>query len=606
MEAAIPPSLIYFIGALLVPLFRGRARQVFAVLVPLVGFLYYFSLNAALKADGVINPVTGAKELFLWTHQLLDFQLVLGRIDGWSLIFYNIFALLGIIGIIYNLKGNSALELSAGLLYAGAALGAVMAGDLITMFVFWELLTVGAILLILSRNTARANRAAYRYFLIHVLGGVILLAGLGLHIQETGSIAFGKIGLSGMGSWLIFIGLGINCAWPVVGAWLTDTYPEASVGGLIFMATFTTKTAVFVLARTFPGEEALIWIGIVMAVVPLFYAVISNDLRRVLAYCLINQVGFMVIGIGIGTALSLNGTAAHAYCHILYKALLFMSIGAVMYRTGTSRATDLGGLVRSMPFTCACCAIGALSTSFPFFCGFVSKAMILSAAAKGGEVAAWLAMMFGAAAVFHQAGLKVTYFAFFSRDSGIRCQDAPGNMKIAMGLTALVSIVVGTFPHATLYKMLPEAASYEPYTVGHVTDQITLLAFASLAFALMILAGVYPAEVRSVNLDAGWIYRKGGRGFYWVMDKSLNAINRGAHATFIGGFAKWLTRTLNAAPTELLCWLLTPYWKLRGLSATEMKQHQDQLRLKSQFGAFPIGVTACLAVFLLALLILLA
>ena len=416
MPDALPPFLIYLLGALVVPLLRGRARQAFALLVPVVGFVNFF-----LIPEGVH-----------WRIPLLDFELILGRADAWSLIFLNVFTLLSFAGILYIVRDNKPLDLSAGLLYSGSAMGAVLAGDLLTLFFFWEMLTLGAVLCLLARGTKSSGRAAYRYLLVHVLGGVILLAGLALHLGSGGSLAFDQIELTGPGPILIFLGFGVNCAWPIIGAWLPDTYPEASVGGVVFMATFTTKTAVYALARTFPGEPVLITIGLVMATVSLLYAVIENDLRKVLAYCLINQVGFMVIAIGMGTDLALNGAAAHAYCHILYKALLFMVVGAVIYRTGKSRATDLGGLARSMPLTCGFGIIGALAMSAPWFCGFVSKSIIMGAAGYQGYSVVWLVLLFASAGVFLLAGIKVVYFTFFHRDAGVRCEEAPTNQLAAM------------------------------------------------------------------------------------------------------------------------------------------------------------------------------
>ncbi len=371
------------------------------------------------------------------------------------------------------------------------------------------------------------------------------------------------------------------------------------------MATYTTKTAVFVLARTFPGEVALIWIGATMAMLPIFYAVIENDLRRVLAYSLVNQVGFMVVGVGLGTPLSLNGTAAHAYCHILYKALLFMSIGAVLYRTGKSKATELGGLYKSMPFTCICCCIGAASISaFPFFSGFVSKSMVMSAAAGGGYIVVWLALLFASAGVFHHAGIKIPFFAFFSHDSGLRCKEAPLNMQIAMGITAFLCIFVGSFPNAFLYKMIPEAATYEPYTVAHVTDQFALLFFSALAFTLLMRAGLYPAEIRSTNVDADWIYRKGGSSFSGLMDRTLNSINTAVHRTIVGGLIKEIGRFTAEGPTRILIGIMTPYWSLTGKNSQEQKQLRLTIRAGVERGAFPIGITAWLSVLGLAILFL--
>ncbi len=591
MFEAVPPAAIYLLGALLVPFLKGRSRQIFALAIPLVGLLNYTAITEGVH----------------WTASLLDFELILGRADRWSLIYLNIFTVLSFIGILYIINDNKALDLSAGLLYAGSAMGVVMAGDLLTLFFFWEMLTMGAVLCILARKTRDSGKAAYRYLLVHVFGGVILLAGILIHLATGGSVAFDKIELSGIGAWLIFLGFGINCAWPIVGAWLTDTYPEASIGGVIFMATYTTKTAVYVLARTFPGEDTLLWIGMAMATIPIFYAVIENDLRRVLAYSLINQVGFMVVGVGLGTALSLNGTAAHAYCHILYKALLFMSIGAVIYRTGKSKATELGGLYRSMPWTCVFCCIGAASISaFPFFSGFVSKSMIMSAAASMGTwqtTLIWAALLFASAGVFHHAGIKIPFFAFFSHDSGIRCKEAPLNQLIAMGIAAFLCVFVGTFPKMFLYPMLPNPeVSYEPYTVGHVTDQYALLLFSALAFTLLMRAGLYPAEIRSTNVDADYLYRRGGPFLYRIFDKVLNAANRLASALFIGVIARNVCNFFESGASRLACWVMTPVWVMQGADGKQIEDNRQAFFRIARKGALPIGITAFCAVVMLGLL----
>lgn len=590
MPEAVPPFLIYLLGALIVPFLRGRTRQVFALAVPVLGLVNFYLISKGLH----------------WKVELLEFELILGRADAWSLLFTHIFTIISFAGILYIVRDNAALDLSAGLLYAGSAMGAVMAGDLITLFFFWEMLTLGAVLCLLARGTPSSGSAAKRYLLVHVFGGVVLLAGLVLHLAASGSIAFDKIELSGPGPWLMFLGFGINCAWPVVGAWLADTYPEASVGGIVFMATFTTKTAVYVLARTFPGEPLLLWIGVVMAVLPLCYAVIENDLRRVLAYCLINQVGFMVIGIGLGTPLALNGTAAHAYSHVLYKALLFMAIGSVLYRTGKVKATELGGLARSMPVTCLFCCLGALSISAPLFAGFVGKSMIISAAASGGHGLIFLALLFGSAGVFLLAGIKVTYFAFFHRDSGLRCEEAPLNQLLAMGTIAAMSLLVGTFPQQFLYPMLPDLAiRYEPYTLAHVTDQILLLLFSGLAFVLMRRAGWYPAEIRATNLDAAWLYREGGPLVYRLADKNLNALNAGVARLVLGKFVPAVTNFFESGAPRLACFLISPLWAIQGLTPEEADAARHSVFRRAKHGTFPIGITAFFAVILLGLLSLL-
>jgi len=241
---------------------------------------------------------------------------------------------------------------------------------------------------------------------------------------------------------------------------------------------------------------------------PIFFAVIENDLRKTLSYSLINQLGFMVTGIGIGTALALNGTVSHAFSHVIYKSLLFMSMGAVLYRVGHVKASDLGGLYKTMPKTTTFCIVGALSISaFPLFSGFISKSMVMTALLKEGYSYGWLLALFASAGVLHHAGIKIPYFAFYAHDSGLRPKEAPINMLIAMGLAAAICIFIGAQPQY-LYAMLPWEMDYWPYDTTHVLAQLQLLVFAALAFVWMTVKGIHPPELRSTNLDVEWIYRK--------------------------------------------------------------------------------------------------
>jgi len=340
---------------------------------------------------------------------------------------------------------------------------------------------------------------------------VELLAGLLVRRQETGSVAFDHIGIDSVGGVLILIAFGVKCAFPLLHNWLQDAYPEATPTGTVILSAFTTKLAVYALARGYAGTDLLIWIGALMTAFPIFFAVIENDLRRVLAYSLNNQLGFMVVGVGIGTELALNGTAAHAFTHILYKALLFMSMGAVLHRVGTTLGTELGGLYKSMPWTTGFCIVGAASISgVPLFSGFVSKSMILSSAAYEGHYIVWGVLLFASAGVFHHSGIKIPFFAFYAHDSGKRPREAPGNMLLAMALTAVLCVGIGVWPSA-LYALLPYATDYIPYTDSHVLSQVQLLLFSALAFTVLMRTGIYPPELRSTNLDTEWFYRRLGR-----------------------------------------------------------------------------------------------
>ncbi len=495
MIADFPPALIMILGALLVPLLRGRLRSTYLLALPVASFGYLLSLP-----QGVSAPLP-----------LFGYELTLVRIDALSLLFGYLFHLAALIGLIYALRVRGAAEQVAALVYAGAAIGAVFAGDLITLFVFWEILAVSSVFLIWSRKTERAYRAGMRYLIIQVASGVILLAGIAWNAQRSGSIAFDaqNLGLNDTGTLLIFIALGIKGVFPLLHNWATDAYPEATVTGAVFLSAFTTKVAVYALARGFAGTEILIVIGAAMTAFPIFYAVIENDLRRVLVYSMINQIGFMMVGIGIGTELAINGAVSHAFNDVLFKGLLFMSMGAVLYRTGKINGSELGGLYKSMPKTTVLCMIGAASISaFPLFSGFVSKSMVMSAALKEGYGWVWLVLLFASAGVFHHAGIKIPFFAFFAHDSGIRCKEAPRNMLIAMGIAAGFCMFNGMFPNALLYRLLPYEVDYIPYTSTHVISQLQLLLFSALCFTWLKLSGLYPPELRSVNLDSDWIYRR--------------------------------------------------------------------------------------------------
>jgi len=489
----LPPFVLYFFAALLVLATRGTVRKSILLATPIIAALHIgFNVDAGIAS----------------TYSILNLELTFMRVDKLSLLFAYLFSLASFIATIFALQVNDTKQHVAGLVYAGSALGAVFAGDLLTLFIFWELLAVSSVVFIWARGTERAIDAGMRYLIFQVLSGVFLLAGALVHYQTTGSLAFGHIGLEGTAGWLILIAFGIKSAFPFLHNWLTDGYPEATATGTVFLSAFTTKVAVYALARGFAGEEILIYIGVTMACFPIFFAVIENDLRKVLAYSLINQVGFMVTGIGIGTALALNGAVAHAFSDVIFKGLLFMTMGVVLHRVGHVNGSNLGGLYKSMPKTTALCIIGALSISaFPLFSGFVSKSMVMTALVQENYSYLWLLMLFASAGVFHHAGIKIPYFAFFAHDSGLRPKEAPINMLVAMGLAAILCIFIGTQPQY-LYSLLPWKVDYWPYDATHVLTQLQLLFFSALAFVWLNKQGLYPPELRSTNLDVEWIYRK--------------------------------------------------------------------------------------------------
>ena len=489
---SLPPGVLLIGGALLVPLLPARAAAVWALILPLAGLVHLLGLPL-----GVSDPL-----------RLFSYDLTPVRVDALSRIFGIIFHLAAALSALYALHVKDKIQHAAALVYAGSAIGAVFAGDLLTLFVYWEITAISSVFLVWAARTERALRAGLRYLVVQVGSGVLLLAGLLFHVQATGSLAFDAFGsLDSPGVPLIFIAFGIKCAFPFLHNWLQDAYPEATVTGTVYLSAFTTKLAVYALARGFPGIDILVPIGVTMTLFPIFYAVIENDLRRVLAYSLNNQLGFMVVGIGIGTAASLNGAVAHAFCHILYKSLLFMSMGAVLYRTGTIKASELGGLYRSMPVTCVCCIVGAMSISaFPLFSGFISKSLIIDAAVEGHLFVPWLLLLVASAGVMEQYGIKIPYRTFFQPGT-VEASEAPPHMLAAMVITAALCIGLGVAP-GWLYGQLPHEFHPHPYTAAHVLTQLQLLLFAMLAFVVLQKTRTYPHEVPSTNLDFDWVYRK--------------------------------------------------------------------------------------------------
>lgn len=488
MTEFLPPALILFAAALLMIIVRGGLRTAVILGAPLLTLWAIWQVP-----DGVIA-----------TMPFLDYQLE--PIEGSPLrrLFATIFTIMVFVGGLYAYRQAKITELAAGFAYAAGAIGVSFSGDLISMFIYWEVMALFSTMVVWCGGTPGARAAGYRYAIMHLLGGVVLKIGIIGVILQTGSIDMQPMRATDFATWMMLIGVLINAAAPPLSAWLPDAYPEASPTGSVFLSAFTTKTAVLVLILLFPGESILIWVGLYMVMYGIIYALLENDARRILAYSIVNQVGFMVCAIGIGTETALNGAAAHAFAHIIYKALLFMSAGVVVYRTGMSKCTDLGGLFRTMPLTTVCGIIGALSiSSFPLTSGFTTKSLISVAAVDEGMMVVYMLLTAASAGVFLHAGIKFPWFVFFQKDSGLRPKDAPWNMGAAMVIFSALCILMGIFPEP-FYQFLPYAVDYEAYKAGKVLFYLQLLLFSGLAFFLFL-----PMMKRTltISLDFDWFWR---------------------------------------------------------------------------------------------------
>lgn len=577
----IHPALIFLAGALVLPLLNGRLTQIWLLAVPL----------AALASVATMTP--GEYGSFVFIGQ----QLLIGRVDKLALVFAWVFAIMAVIGCLYSLHVRNTAQHVAAFLYVGSAMGVVFAGDWFTLLVSWEIMAFASAYLVFAADGLAATRAGMRYLMVHITGGVLLFGGIILHGQETGSYLFGPIAeTGGLAYTLILISFLINAAVPPLNAWLTDAYPEATVTGAVFLSAFTTKTAIYVLIRAYPGTEVLVWLGAVMALYGVIYAVLENDCRRLLAYHIVSQVGYMVAGVGIGTEMALNGSASHAFAHIIYKGLLFMGAGAVIHMTGRRKLTELGGLYRTMPLTVVLYMVGAFAISaFPLFSGFVSKSMVVSAAAGDHRAAIVLMLTVASSGTFLHTGLKLPYYMFFGKDCGLRPSEPPINMLLAMSIAAVLCIGIGVLP-GVLYGLLPAPVDYHPYTGAHVTESLSLLLFTGLAFFLF-LRSLDPE--RTISVDTDWFYRKGSVLFMWIADRPIarweqmitnvsdtviwRSLNIGARLSLVGDL-KGVDAVVNGvARTALRC-------------GSVMRRAQSGV-VSHYAGAMIGGVLACIALY---------
>ena len=591
----IPPGLILILGAIVLLLLPATARKAGAIGLAALGFFAISQLETGER----LSP------------SFLGFDLTLLRVDATSKAFGYIFTLCAIAAFIFSWHEKRRAENTAALVYVGSALGVVFAGDMITWYVCWELMAIASTFLVLARKTEKSLKAAQRYILVHLSGGLILLAGILIAIQATGSIAFTSEVLTQneMAKYFILLGILINAAAVPFSSWLPDAYPESTIMGGIFLSAYTTKTAVYTLIRGFPGEELLIPIGCVMTLYGIIYALLENDMRRILSYSIINQVGFMVCGVGIGTNLAIAGVVAHAFCHIIYKALLWMSAGAVLFRTGKSKCTELGGLYKTMPITMILGTIGALAiSSVPFTSGFVSKTIIVATAEQNNHLWAWLVLEIASAGVFLHAGIKFPYFVFFNVDRGLRPKEAPKPMLIGMGLLAFLCILLGCYP-APLYNILPysdavKSTTFSAIYIDHFSNVVTmfqLLAFSALAFFVFL---PWLKRTPTISIDFDWFYRKGAKLFYVAMDRSLNGLNKAADKYVIKTLLPALTRFALVAPATLTAMALKPVWRAMDPDEAGLAKRRDKLVAKFTTGTFPIAYSAACVLIILSLLVL--
>ena len=513
MNSAVPPGFIFILGALLIPLIRPRVlKQIYLLSISVITFIDILMLKSGTS----------------WVYKFLEYELIFVRVDRLSLCVGYVFVIIGFLAILYALHVKEDGQHVAAFLYVGSSLGVVFAGDLFTIFFFWEIMAGTSVFLIWYSRTKESLGAGYRYLLMHILGGCALLAGIIIHVTNTGSITAGPAG-GGLSHWLILLGFGLNAAFIPLHTWLPDSYPRGTLTGSVFMCVYTTKTGVYVLARYFAGVEFVAYMGVIMCVYGVVFALMQNDARKLLSYHIISQVGYMVAGVGIGTELAVNGSIAHVFNHILYKGLLFMCMGSVILMTGKRKLSELGGLARYMPVTCVCCIIASLSISgAPGFNGYVSKGMVILAAGHIHNMFLEIMMLIAAVGTF-LSFVKLCYYTFFAENENITAKESPWNMQLAMILTAFSCVLIGVYPKV-LYFVLPYPVDYHAYTPDHVLGVVQLFLTAGLVF---MFAKSYFDPHKVLALDVDYFYRQACRGIYWICDVVFNNVRNAVQNYFI-------------------------------------------------------------------------
>lgn len=508
----LPPAFLFLLGALLIPFLKGKLKQLYLLFIPAVAFIDLLHLA----------PGTS------WVYPFLQYELVFLRVDRLSLVIGSIFVVIGFLAMLYSLHVKEDGEHVAAFLYMGSSLGAVFAGDFFSLFVFWEIMAVTSVFLIWARKEKESLDAGFRYVFMHIFGGCCLFAGILIHVVSEGSILMVPLN-SGWAYFFILIGFGLNAAFLPLHTWLPDAYPQGTVTGSIFLSVFTTKTGVYVLARCFPGAEILAYMGGAMAVFGVVFALLQNDTRKLLSYHIISQVGYMVAGIGVGTPLGINGGIAHLLNNVLYKTLLFMCMGSVIYTTGKRKLTELGGLARWIPVTFLTCLIASLSISgAPGFNGFVSKGMVISSASEAHKPVLELMLILASVGTF-LSFTKLCHFTFFAGNREIKVREAPLNMQLAMMAIAFLCILIGVYPD-TLFHFLPNTPLlYHAYTPSHIVGVIQLFLTAGLVF---MLARQAFSPHNWLVLDFDYFYRMGFRWILWLCQVPLNGLRLRAQAFF--------------------------------------------------------------------------
>ncbi len=460
IDVGLPVPLPTMFAALLIPLIvtplflaAGKKLQD-AMIFIVIGVLFIFSLSALMVGPGeTLQIEVGFKSL--------DFE-----VKPYSRITFFSFTLVGALTLIYGMRVMNPAEKIGSIWGIAAAAGITLANNYITLYLFWELLTLSAALIILANRTDKCTKMAFRFIIIQLAGGLSLLFGIFQHFVATGSLI---IETPAAGLPFFVLGIGVKAVFLPLCIWLPWGYPAASFASSVVLAGLTTKIGVFALASFLPPLDAVALMGGFMAVYGIIMALMQKNLRYLLSFHIISQVGYMVAGMGLGFSLAVDGAFLHMFNNMIYKGLLFMCAGILIYSIGTDHITELTKskgsgekpLWRVFPLATIGALVGSLAISgIPPFNGYVSKYLLKNAFYGTGMVETLLTIASVGSVI---SFAKYFYFGFLKA----RVKDIIKpklTMQIGVAIASILAIVTGIWPQL-IQGLLPYGSSVDVYNL---------------------------------------------------------------------------------------------------------------------------------------------
>ena len=509
------PGLIYLIGSIGLYIIKQEWRK-------------YLALITAISAGVVLFILPQGQLLKL---PFLDFELILLEVTPITRFIAIIFIFFNIASIIYGINLFTRKDYWLSYFYIGSSLTIILVGDFFSFYICWELMTISSYFLIFNNSQPLTRQTSYYYFVMHLVGAISLLWGILLHYSAVGSMALTTVQV---GLPFFILAVGIKLAFIGLHTWLPKNYANTPFYISVILSAYTTKVGVYACYKLLPTVDYLAYAGVISAVLGVIFALAQTKIRNILSYHIISQIGYMIVALEVSTStsVSLIGGFFHLGNHILYKGLLFMTAGVVIYATDKEDLINLGGLYKELPYTTIYIIIAAASISgIPLFNGYVSKLLIK----KGVSDPILIWGMYLAGIGTSLSFLKIIYFGFFrtpKQKVNIKQQPSSG-MIISMGLLAAACVIIGLRPQVLLQVLggINKEVHYFSLHYLWVGLQPTLLALVLFKVAYQ---WIKPQHHESHDFDA-----------YLLLGRAVNTIG------------KQLSNWHNGDLQRYILWILT-------------------------------------------------